>query len=162
WMDHRAVEQAARITAGRHDVLRYVGGVISPEMQTPKLLWLKEELPEAFARAAKFLDLPDFLTYRATGVDVRSLCTTVCKWTYVGQDGRWDTDYFESIGLGELAAERFARIGTDVRPMGERIGPLTRDAAHDLGLVPGIPVGVSIIDAHAGGLGLLGVPLDDL
>ena len=51
WMDHRATAQAARITAGDHEVLRYVGGVISPEMQTPKLLWLKEELPTAFQRA---------------------------------------------------------------------------------------------------------------
>jgi D-ribulokinase len=32
WMDHRAVEQAERINATGHDVLRYVGGVISPEM----------------------------------------------------------------------------------------------------------------------------------
>ena len=161
WMDHRATAQAARITAGRHEVLRYVGGVISPEMQTPKLLWLKEELPTAFQRAAKFFDLPDFLTYRATGADVRSLCSTVCKWTYLGREGRWDAGYFESIGLGQLAREGFARIGTDVRPMGERIGLLAPDAARELGLVPGIPVGVSIIDAHAGGLGLLGVPIDD-
>lgn len=157
WMDHRATAQAARITAGRHSVLQYVGGVISPEMQTPKLLWLKEELPAAFQRAARFFDLPDFLTYRATGVDVRSLCSTVCKWTYLGRESRWDAGYFESIGLGELAREGFARIGTDVRPMGERIGLLAPDAARELGLVPGIPVGVSIIDAHAGGLGLLGV-----
>jgi len=54
WMDHRATEQAARINATGHEVLRYVGGVISPEMQTPKLLWLKERLPASFARAALF------------------------------------------------------------------------------------------------------------
>ena len=42
WMDHRAAEQAARITNTGHDVLSRVGGVMSPEMQPPKLLWLKE------------------------------------------------------------------------------------------------------------------------
>jgi len=156
WMDHRAIEQAARINAGAHAVLKYVGGVISPEMQTPKLLWLAEHLPQAFQKTARFLDLPDYLTYRATGNDTRSLCTTVCKWTYLGKEGSWDASYFRSAGLGTLADEGFRRIGTRVRPMGERIGPLTEQAARELGLLPGIPVGVSIIDAHAGGLGLLG------
>lgn len=161
WMDHRAIAQAERINRRKHPVLRYVGGVISPEMQTPKLLWVKEHLPEAWANTARFFDLPDFLTYRATGDDTRSLCSTVCKWTYVGQRGcggeGWDAGYFKKIGLGDLAAERFARIGTKVRPMGEPVaGGLTAKAARELGLVAGTPVGVSIIDAHAGGLGLLG------
>ncbi len=157
WMDHRAQAQADRINAGKHDVLRYVGGVISPEMETPKLAWLKEQLPAAWARVARFFDLPDFLAYRATGVDVRSLCTTVCKWTYRGDEGRWDASFFESIGLGELAADAWAKIGARVRPMGERQGTLTAAAATELGLAAGIPVGVSIIDAHAGGLGMLGI-----
>lgn len=164
WMDHRAIEQANRINAGKHDVLRYVGGVISPEMETPKLLWLKENAPASWKRAARFLDLPDFLVFRATGNDVRSLCTTVCKWTYLGHEKRWDEKYFRAIGLGDLADEQFKRIGTNVRPMGERAGVLSDGAAKELGLPPGIPVSVSIIDAHAGGIGILGgaddTPLD--
>jgi FGGY-family pentulose kinase len=164
WMDHRAIPQAERINRTRHRVLRYVGNVISPEMQTPKLLWLKENLPATWRRTARFLDLPDFLTYRATGDDTRSLCTTVCKWTYLGHKGLdglgWDVDYFVRVGLGDLAEEGFARIGRRIRPMGEPVGRgLTVRAAKELGLAPGTPVGVSIIDAHAGGLGLLGAGL---
>jgi FGGY-family pentulose kinase len=171
-MDHRATALAARINETRHEVLRYVGGVVSPEMQTPKLLWLKENLPETWRRAARFLDLPDFLVYRATGADVRSLCTTVCKWTYVAGPepaagapdpagvGGWRRDYFERVGLGDLAAEGFARIGTRVRPMGERAGTLTAASARELGLAPGTPVAVAIIDAHAGGVGTIGAALD--
>lgn len=165
WMDHRAIPQAERINGTRHPVLRYVGGVISPEMQTPKLLWLKENRPAAWRRTARFFDLPDFLTYRATGDDTRSLCSTVCKWTYLGHRGAdgagWDAGYFKKIGLGDLAAEGFRRIGQKIRPMGEPVGQgLTARAARELGLIPGTPVGVSIIDAHAGGLGLLGARLD--
>jgi FGGY-family pentulose kinase len=160
WMDHRATTQAARINAKGHEVLKYVGGGVSPEMQTPKLLWLKENAPDAWKRAARFLDLPDFLVYRATGNDVRSLCTTVCKWTYLGHAGGWDASYFRAIGLGDLADEKFARIGTNVRPMGEKAGGLTAKAAAELGLAAGTPVGVAIIDAHAGGVGLIGAAID--
>ncbi|MBC2593390.1 FGGY-family carbohydrate kinase [Ruficoccus amylovorans] len=164
WMDHRAISQAERINSGKHKVLRYVGGVISPEMQTPKLLWVKENMPKAWKRTAHFFDLPDYLTYRATGDTTRSLCSLVCKWTYLGHQGLdgagWDKSYFESIGLGDFVQEGFARIGTRVRPMGEPVGSgLTAQAAKDLGLAEGTPVGVSIIDAHAGGLGLLGASL---
>ncbi|TNN81491.1 FGGY carbohydrate kinase domain-containing protein [Liparis tanakae] len=68
WMDHRAEEQAARITNTCHRVLRRVGGVMSPEMQPPKLLWLKENLREScWNKAAHFFDLPDFLSWKATG-----------------------------------------------------------------------------------------------
>ncbi len=163
WMDHRAIAQAEAINRSGHDVLRYVGGSISPEMELPKLLWLKQHLPEAFASAARFLDLPDFLSYRATGIDSRSHCTTVCKWTYLGHErggrGAWSRSFFEQIGLAELLADDARRIGSDVRPVGESVGPLREGAAQELGLVPGIPVAVSVIDAHAGGIGLLGSAL---
>jgi FGGY-family pentulose kinase len=169
WMDHRALDQTDRFNATGHRVLEYVGGRVSPEMQTPKLMWLKENLPETWQRTVRFLDLPDFLSYRATGDDTRSLCTTVCKWCYLGHEesetpdsvGRWDPSFLESVGLDDLHSEGYSRIGRRVRPMGEAIGHgLTADAAEELGLVPGTPVGVAIIDAHAGGLGLLGAPID--
>ena len=166
WMDHRAIDQARRMTETRHRVLRYVGGVMSPEMESPKLLWLKERMPGSWSRARTFLDLADFLTYRATGSEVRSLCTTVCKWTYLGHEageagsvGRWDDSFFEQVGLGDLAGDGHARIGRRVRPLGEQAGVLLPVAAAELGLAAGTAVAVAIIDAHAGGLGMLGLPV---
>lgn len=165
WMDHRAIEEADFINGTGHEVLQYVGGKVSPEMQSPKLLWLKKHLPETWRRAGHFLDLPDYLTFRATGETVRSLCTAVCKWTYLGHqssgEGGWSDDFWQQIGLGDLVAEGYRRIGTRMRPMGEAVGQgLTPDAARAFGLRPGTPVGVPIIDAHAGGIGVLGASLD--
>ncbi len=159
WMDHRAIDQAERINRTKHAVLRYVGGTISPEMEMPKLLWLKEKMPASWARARRFFDLPDWLLWRASGADVRSLCTTVCKWTYVGHESRWDDSFFTQIGLDGLSHDA---IGKTVRPMGERAGSLSTKAASELGLAPGIACAVAIIDAHAGGLGLLGAGASSL
>ena len=161
WMDHRAGREADEINAGGHAVLRYVGGRISLEMETPKLLWLRRHLPQRWAAAAAFYDLPDWLTWRATGADSRSLCSTVCKWTYVGHEHRWDAGYFQAIGLGELADDGFARIGTTILPMGAPVaGGLSARAAAELGLPAGIAVGTSAIDAHVGGLGTIGATID--
>lgn len=157
WMDHRATPQAQRINQTGDDVLRYVGGIISPEMQTPKLLWLKEHLPASYAGASHFFDLADYLTFRATGSTARSICTVTCKWTYLGHERRWSDAYFERIGLSELAADGHARIGAEIVEPGTPLaGGLNDQAAADLGLLPGTPVGASLIDAHAGGVGTIG------
>ncbi|MBB3353027.1 FGGY-family carbohydrate kinase [Rhizobium lentis] len=157
WMDHRAVPQAERINAVGHDVLRYVGGRISPEMETPKLLWLRENRPEVFDAAWQFFDLADFLTWRATGDLSRSTCTVTCKWTYLAHEKRWDSGYFHQIGLGVLAEEGFARIGKVIVEPGSALGQgLSAAAAEELGLTPGTAVAAGLIDAHAGGVGTVG------
>jgi D-ribulokinase len=157
WMDHRAIAEADRITATHHDVLRHVGGVISPEMETPKLLWLKHHLPATWRDAGHFLDLADYLSWRASGSLARSTCTLTCKWTYLAHEKRWSRSYFDTIGLSELMDDDAAKIGKDIVDPGTALGSgLTPAAAADLGLRPGTPVGASLIDAHAGGLATIG------
>ncbi|EOD41947.1 hypothetical protein EMIHUDRAFT_60950 [Emiliania huxleyi CCMP1516] len=183
WMDHRSEEQAARINRGGHARLANVGGAVSPEMEVPKLLWLRDEMPHAFHAAAtaegggKALDLADFLAYAATdgSQHARSLCTVVCKWNYDASPAGggpevaraplcatgWDRSFFESVGrpLGEGDLPE-AAIGKDVLPPGAALGGgVGPSAAEALGLRPGTPVGVGMIDAHAGGVGSLGAAL---
>lgn len=156
-MDHRAADQARRINQTGEKVLDYVGGTISPEMETPKLLWLAENMPDTFFRVWQFMDLTDFLTWRATGSLSRSICTVTCKWTYLGHEDRWDDKFFRKVGLGVLADEQFRRIGTEIAPGGTRLAAgLTAEAAADVGLVAGTPVAAGLIDAHAGGVGTVG------
>ena len=78
WQDHRALDETEEINATQHPVLKFVGGKISPEMQPPKLLWLKRHLSEeCWSKAGHFFDLADYLTYRATG-ELSRLCVCVC------------------------------------------------------------------------------------
>uniref|UniRef100_A0A8D2NLT4 FGGY carbohydrate kinase domain containing n=1 Tax=Zosterops lateralis melanops TaxID=1220523 RepID=A0A8D2NLT4_ZOSLA len=110
WMDHRAVSQVQHINATQHRVLNYVGGTMSVEMQPPKLLWIKENLPESWEKVGYFFDLPDFLSWKATGVTARSLCTVVCKWTYTSDRG-WDDSFWKMIGLEDLVKDKYEKIG---------------------------------------------------
>ncbi|XP_011238947.1 FGGY carbohydrate kinase domain-containing protein isoform X19 [Mus musculus] len=157
WLDHRAVSQVHRINETKHRVLQYVGGVMSVEMQAPKLLWLKENLREiCWDKAGHFFDLPDFLSWKATGVTARSLCSLVCKWTYSAEKG-WDDSFWKMIGLEDLIDDNYSKIGNLVLLPGAALGiGLTPEAARELGLPSGIAVAASLIDAHAGGLGVIG------
>lgn len=158
WMDHRAEGQAERINATGEEVLKFVGGKLSPEQEPPKLLWLKENLLESWKKTDKFLDLTDFLTYKSTGIDDRSVCTTACKWTYLAHETRWDAEFFETIDLPELLEEQ--KIGDTINPPGQLIGTLTDQAAADLGLTTQTKVATGIIDAHAGAIGVLGLEFE--
>jgi D-ribulokinase len=157
WMDHRAMAEARWVNETQDDVLRYVGGSISPEMEIPKLLWLKRHRPPTYQSAGHFFDLADYLSFRATGSTARSMCTLVCKWNYLAHEQRWSGNYFERVGLGDLALDNYAKIGNEIVAPGTPLGSgLTKSAARDFGLLEGTPVGASLIDAHAGGVGTIG------
>jgi D-ribulokinase len=157
WMDHRATAEARLVNDTHDDVLRYVGGSISPEMEIPKLLWLKRHLPSSYHSAGHFFDLADYLSFRATGSTTRSICTLACKWNFLAHERRWSDSYFERVGLGDLASDEYAKIGKEIVAPGTPLGAgLSRSAARDFGLLEGTPVGASLIDAHAGGVGTIG------
>jgi len=158
WLDHRAVAEAEECTATGHRVLDFVGGTMSPEMEIPKLMWLKRHLPAQWQRYGRILDLADFLTWRASGSNARSCCTVTCKWTYLAHETPgWQADFLAQVGLADLR-ERAALPGT-ASPIGAPLGRLLPKAAEELGLSTACQVGCGLIDAHAGTLGALGTVL---
>ncbi|WP_153020289.1 FGGY-family carbohydrate kinase [Paramesorhizobium deserti] len=155
WLDHRALAEADECTATGHRVLDYIGGVMSPEMETPKLMWLKRNLPATWENAGYFLDLADYLTWRASGSLERSQCTLTCKWTYLAhEEPGWQQDFFDKVGIADMREK--GALPEKASPIGKELGPLTEKAARELGLSPACRVGVGLIDAHAGALGVLG------
>ncbi|MFE0017488.1 FGGY-family carbohydrate kinase [Mesorhizobium sp. NPDC059054] len=155
WMDHRALAEADECTATGHRVLDHVGGVMSPEMATPKLMWVKRHLPDAWARTGQLFDLADFLTFKACGSLARSQCTLTAKWTFLAhEEAGWRPDFFEAVGLADIfehgsLPDRASAVGSD-------LGPLTEEAAAALGLTVNCRVGAGLIDAFAGALGVIG------
>ncbi|KAI9742486.1 MAG: hypothetical protein M1818_004020 [Claussenomyces sp. TS43310] len=171
WLDHRPVDETEKINATNHNLLRYVGGKMSIEMEIPKVLWLKNNMPPELFERCKFYDLADALTHLATGNETRSFCSTVCKQGYVpvGVDGSvkgWQEDFYETIGLGDLTKDNFLRMGGvngvngKYLSAGELVGTLCERAASELGLPSGIAVGSGVIDAYAGWVGTVGAKVN--
>ena len=62
----------------------------------------------------------------------------------------WHDEFFYQIGLDEIVEKKYSQIGADEPligglPVGEG---LSKEAAEELGLVEGTPVGSAIIDAY--------------
>ncbi|KAL8751148.1 MAG: hypothetical protein Q9199_006620 [Rusavskia elegans] len=171
WLDHRPVEETAKINATKHNLLRYVGGTMSIEMEIPKVLWLKNNMPKELFDRCKFYDLTDALTHMATGNETRSYCSVVCKQGFVpvGVDGSvkgWQEDFLKDIGLEDLTHDNCKRLGGvhgengTYTSAGEKVGTLSEKAASELGLPAGIAVGSGVIDAYAGWIGTVGAKVD--
>lgn len=116
WLDHRPETETIKINSTKHNLLKYVGGKMSIEMEIPKVLWLKNNMPTAKFSNSKFYDLADALTHIATGQETRSLCSAVCKQGYVpvGVDGSvkgWQEEFLRAIGLEDLCEDNFKRMG---------------------------------------------------
>ena len=153
WFDHRARREAEICTATGDPALAYQGGVMSPEMQLPKLMWLKRQRPELWARLGAAYDLGDFLTWRATGSPARSTCTLTAKWAYQPHAGGWPEGFLAALDLSDLRAR--AGLPEGSVSVGAPVGGLSAAAAVELGLRAGTPVSASLIDAFAGALGAL-------
>lgn len=152
WMDHRAVKEAQAINATGDEALRYVGGEVSVEMELPKVLWLKNHHPDQYQKTWRLFDLADFLTWKATGTDSASVCTLTCKWNYLAHEKRFSLPLLDAVGLNDLTE----KVPSRITEIGERIGFLSESAAQLCGLHTGVAVSSGLIDAHAGGVAMLG------
>ncbi len=152
WMDHRAMVETAEINATGDEALAYVGGEVSVEMELPKILWLKRHFPDRYGKVWRFFDLADYLVWRATGADVASVCTLTCKWNYLAHEKRFSTPLLKAVGLEDL----LTKVPQTVLQLGEKAGMLAASAATQCGLAGNVSVASGIIDAHAGGLALVG------
>lgn len=159
WMDHRANAEAEECSIGDPLVTRF-GGKLSPEMQLPKLLWLKRHLPETWARMGLAFDLCDYLAWRATGgvtdangSNSRSHSSLSSKWGYEpAAPGARPDDFYARIGLADLAAK--ACLPAQSRAPFEPAGRLSHTAQQELGLGPDCVVASGLIDGYAGAIGV--------
>jgi L-ribulokinase len=156
WKHHAAQPEADdinRLAAERGEpfLARY-GGKISSEWLFPKALQMLREAPEVYQAAARIIEGGDWLVWYLTGEEKRSACQAGYKALWDKQAGYPSPDFFASLDprFKEVVTEKLC---TAIYPVGARAGVLRVEVAKRLGLRPGTPVGVAIIDAHSAVLG---------
>ena len=153
WMDVRSAAEAARVAASGDPALRVNSdgaGPVSAEWMIPKALWIKENEPENFDRAATICEYQDYLNFHLTGRRVASINNVAVRWHYMAEHGGYQTSLLAKLGL-EALLEKWPQ---EILPLGEVIGGLTPAAAEHLGLPEGLPVAQGGADAFIAMIGL--------
>ncbi|MGO4853575.1 FGGY-family carbohydrate kinase [Phaeovulum sp. W22_SRMD_FR3] len=150
WMDNRASPQAHRIEASGHPVLRRSRAGVSAETALPKILWLKDNAPEAYADTRWFVEMTDFIALRLSGQLTLGQNHTINRWFCNPRDGGWPVDFLDGIGL-EGICERFP---VWMPALGDPIGAITAQAAEAMGLSPQTLVVAGGTDAYVAMVGL--------
>lgn len=153
WADVRSASIAARASSIQHWAREYNGGGsddASAEWFPFKAIWLKENEPDTWKNTALLLDAPDWMGLRLTGEIAYNTCSASIKAYYNADHGGWPEDFFAQLGGEDI----LSKIPSRVQPMGSLLGGLTSEAAEQMGLKAGTPVGQGGVDAEAGMVGM--------
>lgn len=113
----------------------------------PRILWVKNKLPELYARVAKVSMFNDWLIYKLTGIlktEPSNGCTT---GIFDLQKREWDASIMRKVGLKD-------DIFPPVAECGEPVGPVSAQGARDTGLAEGTLVVAGGGDAQLGCVGV--------
>jgi xylulokinase len=147
WMDRRAESECARLRErlGEDLVRQITGNRIDPYYVAPKLLWLREQDPETFARARTFIQATGYLVQRLTGeVTLDREHASLLSLRDFQRD-EWSEALCAAVGV---APDRFPRLVE----ADEVVGHVTAAAAAETGLAPGTAVTGGTVDGAAAAL----------
>lgn len=138
WLDNRAGEQAKKIEDkfGLKKIYETTGQTESPAgYPAPKIMWLKENKPELFAKLDKIVLLEDYLLYRITG-------------KFVCERSLYSSTLYLDINTGEYWKEMLDFIGIDESKL-----PKLYESGECVGEYRGAKVVTGALDQVAGFIG---------
>ena len=151
WMDVRAAEQARRVAKTGDAALKYNGfATVSAEWMPCKALWLKENESGIYRAATHICEFTDWMIHRLTGEWTASINIASLRWYYDRDNGGFPVSLYQAVELDDLL-EKFP---PQVLDMGTVVGGLSKKAAEELGLPPGIPVAEGGADSMVSTVGL--------
>ena len=128
WNDGRTEKQTKYLNEviGKERLVQYTGNIAFAGFTAPKILWLRENEPENFAKIAKIMLPKDYLAYKLSGAFCSDYSDAGGTLLLDVKNRRWSREMCEICGIsdGQLPAlhESFAAVGTLKREIAAELG----------------------------------------
>jgi xylulokinase len=162
WMDTRGEPYVRQITGGPLKVqgygvgklvtwLRLTGGIPthSGKDSIAHILYLKHERPEVYRAAHKFLEPKDYVNLRLTGQCAASYDSIILHWVTDNRDIARIVYDDRLLAMAGVERDKLP----DLKHSNDLLGPLTREAAAELGLSEAVLVVAGTTDSQSAAIG---------
>jgi len=143
--DTRAKEEADVINDAARAFCLRAGYKFSSSYGLPKILWIRNHLPELFDKTAFFIHATDFITGRLTGNFTTTDFSNALKTGFDLSSMRW-ARFLKSLGIPREKLPHVVKPGT-------LIGNILPSHAHELGLPKNTKVAAGATDGVTGFIG---------
>jgi len=149
WCDQRTDRQCQEITerVGAERLIQLTSNPALTGFTAPKLLWVREHEPDAWARVTALLLPKDYVRYRLTGDRATDVADASGTLLFDVAGRRWSKEMLDEL---ELSAEILPRAYESP----EVTGSVTAAGAEATGLKAGTPVVAGGGDQSAGAVGM--------
>ena len=148
WNDGRTQKQVEFLNGeiGRETLSRCTANIAFAGFTAPKLLWMRENEPELFAKIRKIMLPKDYINYKLTGVFATD-CSDASGMLLLDVEHRcWSREMLDICGVSE---SQLPRLFESAQP----IGTVRRDIAEKFGLPNDVTVCVGAGDNAAAAVG---------
>lgn len=148
WNDGRTTEECEYLneTIGREKLSEYTANIAFTGFTAPKLLWVKKNEPENFARIEKIMLPKDYIAYKLTGVHCTDVSDASGMLLLDVKNRKWSKEMCDICGVKE---EQLAEVFESY----ETVGCLKPEIAEELGVPETVKVAAGAGDNAAAAVG---------
>jgi len=117
WADLRSSEYAMRLkfTDPGHRIYERTGTPIHPMSPLCKLMWLREQQPEIFARAHKFISIKEYVFFHFFGEFIIDHSVASSTGLFDIYDLHWNADALHTAGIDETRLSKLVKTNHVLR-----------------------------------------------
>ena len=148
WNDGRTTKQCEYLNEviGRDKLSEYTANIAFAGFTAPKILWVKENEPDNFAKIDKIMLPKDYIAYRLTGVHCTDVSDASGMLLFDVKNRRWSRQMLDICGVTEAQMPRIFESS-------ECVGTVKKDIADELGIGSEVIVAAGAGDNAAAAVG---------